>query len=212
MGKDIPDPSRAPGQVASGVHSCEPPFIPFQAGARFPSPAALPDGGQEPAGRADVRDVAALPARPSGWRGGSETPEAASCPMHPPHCQLLRQGGHSCHGTWHSPSPETAAPRAFPAKVSIAFGCCNQREERGSAVSGLGGGVGVAGTHVVSTVCVSGNTCVRVSAHVCEQERVRLWGDSHAHTEMSLCISEQALHACETAASLLLQRFSACAA
>lgn len=36
-----------PGQVASGVHSCGPPFISFQAGARFPSPAALQAGGQE---------------------------------------------------------------------------------------------------------------------------------------------------------------------
>lgn len=88
--KDIPDPSRAPGQVASGVRSCEPPFIPFQAGARFPSPAALPDGGQEPAGRADVRDVAALPARPPG--GGGARHSRGSILPHAPHCQLLGSG------------------------------------------------------------------------------------------------------------------------
>lgn len=88
--KDIPDPSRAPGQVASGVRSCDLPFIPCQAGALFPSPAALPDGGQGPAGRADVPDVAALPARPPAGGGAGDArgdilPQA-------PHCQLLGSG------------------------------------------------------------------------------------------------------------------------
>lgn len=67
----------------------------------------------------------------SGWRGGSETPEAASCPTHPT-ASSSAQGGHSWDGPWQSPSPETAAPRTFPAKLSIAFSCCSQREERGS--------------------------------------------------------------------------------
>lgn len=140
----------------------------------------------------------------SGWRGGSETPEAASCPTHPT-ASSSAQGGHSWDGPWQSPSPETAAPRTFPAKLSIAFSCCSQREEPGSGRWAVWvslehtrpAACACPGTHVY---CAS--TCVRAGAGVSVERR----------TETSLCTSERALHARETAASLLLQRCSACAA
>lgn len=48
--------------------------------------------------------------------------------------------------------------------------------QAGAAGVGWRGG-GVAGTRVVSSMCVSGHACACVSTCVCAQERVHLWAD-----------------------------------
>lgn len=64
-----------------------------------------------------------------------------------------------------------------------------------------GAGEGELLEHAWSAACACpGTLCVCVSTCVCAQECVHLWGDICVYVRMY--ISEPALHACETAASL----------
>lgn len=82
--KDVPLLPAHPGQVASGVRSCEPPFISFQAGARFPSPAALQAGGQESRGQGWCARRGRS-AHMSSGRGGSARCPGSTIPPHALH-------------------------------------------------------------------------------------------------------------------------------
>ena len=188
--KDVPVPARAPWAGGVGCPQLRAAFhlLPGRGFAFRHLLPARPEA-KRAAGRADVRDVAALPARPLAGRGVARRPrwamgaEAASHPTHPTHPtpSSSAQGGLSWDGAWQSPGPETVAPCTFPAKLSIAFSSCNEWEEQElgcrRGVQVRAGGEGGLLEHAWSAVCACLGTRVRVSVHVCVLRRVCIYGE-----------------------------------
>lgn len=177
--KDIPAPAHRAWAGGIGCRQLPAAFH-LRPGARFPSPAALQARGQESRGRADVPDLAALPARPLAGGVAGRCPrravgaKAASHPMHPTHpapsslarCRLSWDGARQSLGL------EATALCTFPARFPISPRSCRQREQRElgcrQELHVSAGGEGVLLGHVWSALCVCvWHVCACVSTCVC---------------------------------------------
>lgn len=189
-----------PGQVASGVGSCRPPFISGQGLAfRHLLPSRL---GAKRAWAGLMCQTWSLCLHVLwlegwGWRcpRWAVGAKAAPHPMHPTHPapSSLAQCGLSWDGPRQSFSLETMAPCTFPAKLPIALRSCNQREQQElgcrQEVRVSAGGEGVLLGQAWSAVCVC-LACVCMCQHMHVLRSKSICGEIHTyihiHTYMHL--------------------------